>query len=128
MVTKEELKKTIDLITKLKGSLTLSYLPVSKIETPKDCYNLYYGGFCKMEIYPELYRDGSCNISTYEELGGVDVVIDRIYSNIKDDISPYIMTALNNIGGDDTTIKYFESEPEMYQKFKNEVLRLKNEI
>jgi hypothetical protein len=126
MITKEELKKTLDLVFKLKGSLTLNYISPSKIETPKDCYNLYYGGCSKMEIYSDLYRDGSCNLSTYEELGGLDVVIDRIYANIQDDISPYIMQAINNIGGYDTTLKCFEDEPEMHEKFKNEVLRLKN--
>jgi hypothetical protein len=36
------------------------------------------------------------------------------------------MQAINNIGGYDTTLKCFEDEPEMHEKFKNEVLRLKN--
>ena len=126
MITKEQLKQTIELVFLLKGQLTLSYLPSSIIETTEGCYNLYYGGYKKMEIHPEYYRDGSCSLSTYKELGGVDAVIDRIYQNIQDDISSYIMTALNNIGADDTTVKYFDREPELYERFKNEVYKLKN--
>jgi hypothetical protein len=125
-MTKEQLRQTIELVFLLKGELTIPYLPVSIIETPKGCYNLYYGGFRKMEIYFEYYRDGSCNLSTYKELGGVDVVIDRIYQNIQDDISSYFMMALNNIGADGESIKHFENEPELYERFKKEVYKLKN--
>jgi hypothetical protein len=126
MITKEQLKQTIELVFLLKGELTIPYLPLSIIETVKGCYNLYYGGYKKMEIYPEYYRDGSCNLSAYKELGGIDAVIDRIYQNIQDDISTYVMTALNNIGCEDTVVKYFGEKPELYERFKNEVYKLKN--
>jgi hypothetical protein len=79
-----------------------------------------------MEIYFEYYRDGSCNLSTYKELGGVDVVIDRIYQNIQDDVSSCFMTALNNIGADGESMKHFENETELYERFKKEVYKLKN--
>jgi hypothetical protein len=69
MITKEQIKKTLEMVNKLNGYLTLSYVPSSEL-TPEGYYKLYHYGFMKMEIYPEYYRDGlSLNqYKIYEDL------------------------------------------------------------
>jgi hypothetical protein len=124
--SKEQIKQTLEMVFNLNGSLTISYIPSSRI-TPEGCYNLYYGGRYKMEIYPEYYRDGSCNLETYEDLGGIDAVIDRIYNNLEDNIGDFIIPALDNLKLDDSDLKYFDRDLDLFNKFKQEINKLKNE-
>ena len=125
-ISKDDIVRMMDLITKMNGSITLSYLNISDLDSPKKCYNLYYGGFSKIEIYPDMYRDGRCNLSTFNELGGVECVVDRVYENLKNDVSKLIIPTIEKLGLDETTMKYFDRDPGLYEKFINEIKILKN--
>lgn len=124
-ISKDDIVRMMELVSKMKGSLTLSYLNISDLDNPKKCYSLYYGGYPKMEIYPDMYRDGRCNLSTFDELGGMDWVVDRVYRNLKDDVSNLVVPALEKLGLDDTNMKYFDRDSELYREFINEIKMLK---
>ena len=124
MITKEKLKQTIELIIELNGSLTLSYVPSSDLKNPKGPYGWYYGGSNKIEISREFYRAGRL-FERIEDLGGVDFVVDDCYKLLTDSVHDYIFPALNNLGLDDTDLKYFDRDKELFKKFKNEINRLK---
>ena len=85
-----------------------------------------------------MYRDGRCNLSTFDEFGGMDWVVDRVYRNLKDDVSNLVVPALEKLGLGDTDMKYFDRDwkpfafqplkvatPELYVKFINEIKILK---
>ena len=123
MKSKEELRQVINLVREFKGSLTLSYIPQSKMQTPEKVYSLYYGGWNKIEI-DDFYRNGKDFIEISES--NIDEIIDKVYDCLSDNIGNCIMDALTNLELDDTDLKYFDRDPELFKKFQDEVLRLKN--
>lgn len=124
MITKERLKQTIELVQELQGELNLIYTPSKVLDSVKDVYNLYYSNR-KITIGSGYYNRGSEYIEFTNN--NIDEIVDKIYDVIKDDISDYIMKSLENLELSIEHLKYFDREPELFKKFKDEVLKLKNE-
>lgn len=124
MITKEKIKSLIENVLLVNGTLTINYLSESVIYSEQKLYNLYYGGLPNMEInrYQYLDEESSFDITN----SNIDDIIDIIFNKLNDDISIYINEALDNLGLDDCDLKYFDDEPELFKKFQDEVLKLKN--
>lgn len=124
MITKERLKQTIELVQELQGELNLIYTPSKVLDSVKDVYNLYYSNR-KITIGSGYYNRGNEYIKFTNN--NIDEIVDKIYDVIKDDISDYIMKSLENLELSIEYLKYFDRELELFKKFKDEVLKLKNE-
>ena len=123
-MTKEKLKDLLLLVKQFDGNLTLSYIPKSKIYSVEEVYNLYYSGWNKIEI--GLYYN-SCEECIEMSNSNIDIIVDKIYDKLTDSVGEFIIPALNNLGLDDVYLKYFDREPELFIKFQEEVLRLKQQ-
>jgi len=128
-MTKKELKEAILLVSKI-GVLELSGLSINDIDTPKKCYNLYYGGGgTKIRIWKEYdnYNSKLNHVKITEET--IDKIVDEVYECVTYNIHALIKQALLNIGedGEYETLKYFDRDEKLFIKFKEEVLKLKKE-
>lgn len=128
---KNELKKTILFVSKIGGELKLRGLSINGISTPEKCYNLYYGGgsVTSITIWKcyENYDSKLNHVEITDE--NIDQIVDEVYSCLSSNINDIIEKALINIGesGEFETLKYFDRDIELFNKFKEEVKRLSDE-
>lgn len=123
MVSKEKLRETIDTIISIDGKVEFIYLRMEDIDTAEKCYNLYYSGpnrVCISNGYYENSLKGGLS-----KLDNIDESVDDIYEYLSNNIRGYIKKALDNLNLGDEDIKYFDRNQDLLVKFKNEVLKLK---
>ena len=125
MVSKKEIKQMITTVRKCNGSLTLSYLPCKTVNSTHALYELYYGGWNKIEIGKYFRSSEHLEIKITDE--NLDNIVDKIYRLLSNCIGDFIIQAMDNLKLHNNELKYFDREPETYAKFKKEVLRLKKE-
>jgi hypothetical protein len=123
-MTKEEIRQTIALIRKNGGELKLNYIPSEYLNDTEELCGLYYGGSPNIEI-GKYYRNYSEFIEITDD--NLEEVINKIYDVLTDSIKDEFHQAFKNFEWAYEELKYFDDEKENYQKFKDEVLRLKNE-
>jgi len=124
-MTKEELKQSILLIRKNGGELNFNYIPSEYLNDTQELYELYYGGSPKIKIGEKYYVYEGDYIEITED--NLEEVINKIYDVLNDSIKDEFHQAFENFEWEYEELKYFDDEEENYQKFKDEVLRLKNE-
>ena len=124
MVNKEELKQLILLNLKFQGELKLSYIPESVIHDIEECGSLYYGGWRRIELGQSYHRKGEFVDITDDN---IDTIVDEIYDVLSNSIGNEILQALENLEWEAEELKYFDRDKKAYNKFKKEVLRLKEE-
>ncbi len=122
-MNKEELKQLIQLNRKIGGYLTLNYFSLSDLNSTKELYDIYYSGFRKIEI-GLFYRnlDGK---SILIKDDNIDDIVEDLYNLLLINISNEILLAFKNFGWEFEELKYFDGDKKSYNKFKKEVLRLK---
>lgn len=122
---KEKLKQMIDLVIELNGSLTLSYIPPYKIETPEEAYGIYYSGWNRIEISKNYYMVAGRS-GEIKDIG-IEKLVDNVYELLDTCVGNCIMKALDNFDLDAEVLKYFDRDEDLYNKFKTEVKRLKSQ-
>jgi hypothetical protein len=125
MLTNEELKQLLVLNKKLGSAIEFQYIPESVLYSTEELYNLYYGGAEKVIISQNFL---SCKgelikmkEKTLEEI--VTIIQDLLRTNIAD----YIHKTFEKFIWEYEELKYFDRDEKQYNKFKNEVLKLKEE-
>src|ERR1035437_3029405 len=90
----EELKQTILSVIKLKGVLTLNYVPSEYLDSTKQLYGLYYSGSNKIEIGEYYICDRD-----YGEVkdDNIDEIVSEIYNKLNNNIKDAISDALDNL-------------------------------
>ena len=126
-IDKQELKRTILLVSKIGGELKLKGISINSIDTPEKCYNLYYvGSGTNITIWKcyDNYESKLNHVEITED--NIDQIVDEVYSCVSGNIHSYIKQALINIGedGEFETLKYFKRDLELFDKFKNEIYKL----
>ena len=124
MITKEKIKSLIENVLLINGTLTINYVPESVIYSENKLYSLYYSDSPTIEICRYQYLDEELSFDITSS--NIDDIVDIIFNKLNDNISIYINEALDNLGLDDCDLKYFDDEPELFKKFQDEVLKLKN--
>jgi hypothetical protein len=122
---KQEIHNLIKLVQRFNGNLSLSYIPQKKIKTPGDTYGLYHCGWSKIEI-GDYYRCGPLYIENLCDKT-IDKAVDDIYITLNDCIGKHIDQALTNLNLDYEDLKYFDRNLPLFQKFQDEVQRLKQQ-
>ncbi|SRR6266403_1712598 len=121
-ITKDKLRDAILSVRSINGMITLYHVPMKTIYSAESVYNLYYSGRNKIEIgsYFSTGRE-------YKDVtdSNFDEIIDKIYDLLSDDVGDYIMKALDDMELEDTYLKYFDDEPELFKTFQETVLKLK---
>jgi len=126
MITLEKVRQAIQLTIELDGSLSLNFTPSKSIYDSDELYNLYHGGFSKIEITKRGIKDPNWN---YIKFNGenFEEISQLVYDYLKDDVSVAIQRALSNLKWEAEELKYFDG-PENEWKwnlFKDEVLKNK---
>lgn len=124
MITKDKIKSLIENVLLINGTLSINYLPETVIYSESILYNLYYTGPYSIEINRYQYLDEETSFDITNS--NIDDIVDIIFNKLNDNIIIYIKEALDNLGLDDCYLKYFDDEPELFKKFQDEVLKLKN--
>ena len=123
---KLKLKQLIQLNRELGGTITKGYLSISKIETPEECYSIYYAGGCELSIgvrytnhYSKLNNEMVTDIN-------IDTIVDEVFLALEGNVWPVLEQALVNIGtdGEWENLKYFDRDLDLHSRFKSEVVRL----
>lgn len=123
MITKDEVRKFLKAGQVFRSMITFNYIPEDVLYSTEELYGLYYSGQYKMEI-GKYYSTGMDTKEITND--NFEEIIDDVYFKLKGNISQHIFDALENLELDGEYLKYFDDEPEMYEKFKKEVLKLKN--
>jgi hypothetical protein len=121
-IDKIKIKELIKSVRDFNGYLELNYVPSSTLKSTEELASLYYSGARKISL-GECYHNGREFVDITES--NIDEIVDKVYNTLMDNITYEINQALENLELGDTYIKYFDREPEMYNKFQKEVLRLK---
>jgi hypothetical protein len=126
MITREELKETIKSVKKIGGHLKLQYIPKTDLNSTQRLNELYYGGQRKIEI-GKFYHNYWSKMGDFVEItdNNFEAILDEVYLAMKNNIASCLFQAMENMGLDDTDLKYFDRNLELYKKFKAEVLKLK---
>jgi hypothetical protein len=126
MISREKIFQSVELVRELNGSLSLSYIPSSVLDSSKSVGELYYGGWTKMEVSKTYFNDYGGLDGKIDKIG-LNRIIDHIYDRLQDSIGPFIMKALENLNLDDSDLKYFDRDPQLFKRFQEEVLKLKSQ-
>ncbi len=124
-MTKEEIKSLLELLKKSNGELTIKYIPESTLYDTKELYDLYYGGSKKIIISGNHFMKNYGEITDITE-SNLDEIVDKIYDIMIDNISGHIFKVFKNLHWEFEELKYFDHDKKTYNKFKKEVLKLKN--
>ena len=123
-MNKDKIKNLVEAVREFDGSLSLGYVPESVIHSTEEVYGLYYSGWAKMELGKNYFRTSTTETVKVTD-DNVDEIVDTIHKLLVDNIGDFIMKALENLNLEDTDLKYFDRDLELYMKFKQEVSRLK---
>lgn len=128
-ISREELKTTILFVSKNNGSLKFRYLPIEDIGTTEKCYNLYYGGGREITIWRDYENHYSKMHHATITAENIDAIVDEVFDCLTSHIGDHISQALINIGedGEYETLKYFDRDLALYERFRAEVARLARE-
>lgn len=124
-MNKEEIKNLIINVRKLDGVFECRYIPEEMLYSIENLHDLYYGGACKIHV-GMWYSDHKTHEDIDNNEDNLDYIVEKFYNCLQTDIREYINNALTNLKLEGEALKYFDSDPELYKEFKNEVLRLKN--
>lgn len=139
MYSREEIKNLINTIKKFRGEFIFNYVKEKYLYDIEELYHLYYGRGDTVTIgrdyysinqnikriveNPKIYDENSPIYHTPEI--DIEGAIDELETIFKDNISYFITDALYNLNFQAEELKYFDSHKKSYNKFKKEVLRLK---
>ena len=125
-MNKEELKQVVTGVQKINGILQLNYTPSSVLSSTNELYGLYYGGDCNIKISKTHFINNRTLDSIKITDENLDEIIDSVIAILEDNISNQIHAAIKNLEMSYEDLKYFDRDLSKYEKFRDEVLRLKN--
>ncbi len=123
-MTREDIRSIIEFTSKNGGSYTCTYIPKEEL-TPDNCESLYYGGASEIRINSNGFSIRH-ECVTMDEVG-IDKAIEKIYDILKDNIGAELHQAMKNLQWEYEELKYFDRHPENFEKFKNEINRLRRD-
>ena len=127
MITKEKIREFITLNRELGSSISFPIIESDVLYDTEKLYHLYYGDGDKINLgkyYHNISERGEIFEITDDNLSEV---VDRVYEDLKDSIAKELHATFEKFGWEYEMLKYFDDEPKKYERFKKEVLRLKEE-
>jgi hypothetical protein len=120
---KIRIKELIKIVQEFHGSVRLTYIPQSVIDSTEKLHELYYSGWYELGI-GKFYNNNRTELVEITD-SNIDEIVDEIYECLSNSVGNEIFKALDNLKLDTEDIKYFDRDPELFEKFKKEVLKLK---
>jgi len=127
MITKEKIREFIILNRQLGSSISFPIIESKVLYDTEELYNLYYGEGDKINIgkyYHKLSDSGNILEITDDNLSEV---VDKLYDELRDSIGAELHATFKKFKWEYEELKYFDDNSKKYEKFKTEVLRLKEE-